>query len=117
MLSLRSSPADEFVLAQLHLVGAAVVGLAVRRPPRRASRVASGRRRRRRRPRSASSPPPSSPSASSPLVFGLLGEVLGRGEVEVFEQPPRQLGERGLVVERQRRGRRARLRPCPRSTA
>ena len=32
----------------------------------------------------------------------LVGRILGRGEVEILEQPARQLGERRLVVERQR---------------
>ena len=32
----------------------------------------------------------------------LLGRVLGGGEVEILEQPTRQLGKRSLVVERQR---------------
>ena len=57
----------------------------------------------------------SSPSSSRRLRRIFVG-VVGRGELEILEQPPRQPGEGSLVVDASAPARRARRRPCPRST-
>ena len=100
-LSLRSSPALDVLLAGLHLLARIALGVLVLGLLAAHLDVAAAGR--------ALVALLGGIVAAALVAFGVVAgflrlvvdRVLGRREVEILEQPPRQLGEGRLVVERQ----------------